>query len=172
MRYAAMLLLAVALVGCDSSTSTTAAASDPFWDGTVTAPRVRVTVLEGTKDAPADSVGRILVEARWPEGWGSVDTGLLVFGDSLRASSLDTWKRVTTSGRTSPWFSTRGRSSITAEVDIPKNRTWRSDSVWYEIAFTDTLKRKDAIFDYWEYEKAKSLSVTSIYAFIYCKSAN
>jgi hypothetical protein len=93
MRYLTLLPL-LALLACSESTTAPVEAPDPFWSGTK--PAVRVTVLEGTKDAPAaDRVGRVRIDVLWDSTWtpGAKDRRLIVAG------ATDSVMRYATVGR-------------------------------------------------------------------------
>lgn len=89
MRYLTLLPL-LALLACSESTTAPTETPDPFWSGTK--PAVRVTVLEGTKDAPAtDRVGRVRIDVLWDSAWtpGAKDRRLLIdaMDSSFRAAT-------------------------------------------------------------------------------------
>jgi hypothetical protein len=83
MRYLTLLPLLALLACSESTTAPTAETPDPFWSGTK--PAVRVTVLEGTKDAPAtDRVGRVRIDVLWDSTWtpGAKDRRVGVSGEA------------------------------------------------------------------------------------------
>lgn len=118
MRYLT-LLLAVFLVGCGSDSSTAPIPpADTFWSQP--GPAVRVTVLAGTKEAPA-KVGRVRVEAIWDTTDG--DTLQIVYQDSVLRISGDSveFKREWFSGYKATGWKMRKRKSISAEFNVYGN---------------------------------------------------
>lgn len=94
MRYVALaLFLAALLTGCNEVASSPEPAAllseqpDPFLEGST--PRVRLTVLEGTKDAPAIGTARVRIEARWDSSWArSRDTALIVGASTFKGIQI------------------------------------------------------------------------------------
>ncbi len=118
MRYLT-LLLAVFLVGCGSDSSTAPAPpADAFWSQP--GPAVRVTVLAGTKEAPA-KVGRIRVEAIWDTTDG--DTLKVLYKDSVSratGSEIQFCDSAFAGYKMTGWV-TKRRKEISAEFNVYGN---------------------------------------------------
>lgn len=119
MRYLTLLPL-LALLACSESTTAPTETPDPFWSGTK--PAVRVTVLDGTKEAPAtDRVGRVRIDVLWDSTWtpGATDRRAYISGPT------DSVMRYATIGR--HYFNPDTLSStnriVASSFDVPVVRT-------------------------------------------------
>lgn len=167
MRYIAIVLLAM-LAACDSSTSEVAApAPDPFYQGEPERPRIRLTVLAGTKKAPA-AVGRVRIEARWPESWSaSTDSGIVFGGgDSAWIVEGDA-ERMTSPLQTALFMGSHGRltSLVVFEFDCKKDSSGASAK-----PFMKTIQSIPVKTDAWEGSKHSYTTDEAIIVTTYCKN--
>lgn len=163
MRYIAIVLLAM-LAACDSPTSEVAApAPDPFYEGAPERPRIRLTVLAGTKKAPA-AVGRVRIEARWPEIWStSADYGVGFYGGATIIEGVPEKMAV----GDLYFLRARGRDSSSAVIEFQCT----GDSVEFAVRPCTAVGGGivDGAVDAWSGDKVVTKEVDAAFATVFCK---
>lgn len=167
MRYIVIAMLAM-LAACDSSPTeeVAAPAPDPFYEGSPERPRIRLTVLAGTKKAPA-AVGRVRIEARWPESWStSTDSGI-VFGGGDSAWLVEgDGERMSSPLQIALFMGTHGRLSGSAifEFDCRKDSSGASAK-----PFMRTLHSIAVPVETWQGNKVASGAADDATVTVFCK---
>lgn len=166
MRYIAIVLLAM-LAACDSSTSEVAApAPDPFYEGAPERPRIRLTVLAGTKKAPA-AVGRVRIEARWPEIWStSADSGIVFGGGDTAWIVEGDAERMPSPLQASLFFHSRGITQGVAVIEISCDR---DSTLAFAKPFMRTMHSIAVPVEAWQGEKVAFATADDATVTVFCK---
>lgn len=168
MRHAFPLLaaLSLALVACDASTTSVAASDpDPFYQGEPERPRIRLTVLAGTKAAPA-AVARVRVEVRWPESWSqSADFGVGFFGGATIIDGAS--EKMSDASGGGYFLRANGKDSVSSTIEFE----CEGDSMGIAVrpsTFTGG-GIPDGFVDSWSGEKAVAMKTDLAEAQLFCK---
>lgn len=169
MRHAFPLLaaLSLALVACDASTTSVAAPDpDPFYQGKPERPRIRLTVLAGTKAAPA-AVARVRVEVRWPESWSqSADSGVTVGGGDSAWVVSGAAERMSAPLQTALFISSYGGGddSVTFDFDCTGDSTGA-----FATPYTRLISSIPGGVDVWDGSIVTSTKAENVFVSVFCK---